>query len=200
MKNKKRWIVPAIILLILLIAIGGYAAYYFYAFTQLKITDVGVSEFTDFSLKGFSFNGYIDVHNPNLIAVNINRIDLSVIFEPTDQKLVSGYLPGEKLPAKQVTRIPFQQNISWAPALSLVLQLATSKEPANLVLSGNIFVTEKIKLPFVYKVDVREYFKQYAEQYIESQKKTVVEKIEERYGGTVGAIAEHVAGYLPKLI
>ena len=200
MKNKKRWIVPAIILLILLIAIGGYAAYYFYAFTQLKITDVEVSEFTDFSLKGFSFNGYIDVHNPNLIAVKINRIDMSIIFEPTDQKLVSGYLPSEKLPAKQVTRIPFQQNISWAPALSLVLQLATSKEPANLVLSGNIFVTEKIKLPFVYKVDVREYFKQYAEQYIESQKKTVVEKIEERYGGTVGAIAEHVAGYLPKLI
>ena len=99
-----------------------------------------------------------------------------------------------------MTRIPFQQNISWAPALSLVLQLATSKEPANLVLSGNIFVTDKIKLPFVYKVNVREYFQQYAEQYIESQKKTVVEKIEERYGGTVGAIAKHVAGYLPKLI
>jgi len=200
MKKKKRWIVPAVILLILLIAVGGYIAYYFYAFTQLKITDVEISEFTDFSLKGFSFNGYIDVHNPNLIAVNINRIDLSVIFEPTDQKLASGYLQGEKLPAKQVTRIPFQQNISWAPALSLVLQLATSKEPANIVLSGNIFVTDKIKLPFVYKIDVREYFQQYAEQYIESQKKTVVDKIEERYGGTLGAIAEHVAGYLPKLI
>jgi len=200
MKKKKKWIVPVVILLILLIAIGGYVAYYFYAFTQLKITDVEVSEFTDFSLKGFSFNGYIDVHNPNLIAVNINRIDLSVIFEPTDQKLASGYLQGEKLPAKQVTRIPFQQNISWAPALSLVLQLATSKEPANLVLSGNIFVTDKIKLPFVYKVDVREYFQQYAEQYIESQKQNVVETIEEKYGTTLGAIAEHVAGYLPKLI
>jgi len=175
MKKKKRWIIPVVILLVLLIAVGGYAAYYFYAFTQLKITDVKISEFTDFSLKGFSFAGYIDVHNPNLIAVNINRIDLSVIFEPTDQKLASGYLQGEKLPAKQVTRIPFQQNISWAPALSLVLQLATSKEPANMVLSGNIFMTEKIKLPFVYKVDVREYFKQCAEQYIESKKESFVE-------------------------
>ena len=200
MKKKKRWIVPVVILLILLIAIGGYIAYYFYAFTQLKITDVEISEFTDFSLRGFSFAGYIDVHNPNFISVKINRIDLSVIFEPTDQKLASGYLQGEKLPAKQVTRIPFQQNISWAPALSLVLQLATSKEPANIVLSGNIFVTEKIKLPFVYKVDVREYFKQYAEQYIESKKESVVETIEEKYGKTLGAIAEHVAGYLPKLI
>ncbi|MBW3001657.1 LEA type 2 family protein [Candidatus Woesearchaeota archaeon] len=200
MKKQKRWIVPVVILLILLIAIGGYAAYYFYAFTQLKVTDVKISQFTDFSLKGFSFVGFIDVYNPNLISVKINRIDLSVVFEPTDQKLASGFLQGEKLPAKQVTRIPFQQNISWAPALSLVLQLATSKEPANIVLTGNVFVTDEIKLPFVYKVDIREYFKRYADEYIASQKKSVVEKIEERYGETVGAIAEHVAGYLPKLI
>ncbi|MBW3004660.1 LEA type 2 family protein [Candidatus Woesearchaeota archaeon] len=200
MKKQKRWTVPVVILLILLIAIGGYVAYYFYAFTQLKVTDVEISKFTDFSLKGFSFVGYIDVYNPNFISVKIEKIDMSVIFEPTDQKLVSGFLQGEKLPAKQVTRIPFQQNISWAPALSLVLQLATSKEPANIVLAGNVFVTKDITLPFVYKVDVREYFKKYAEEYVESQKKSVVEKIEERYGETVGAIAERVAGYIPKLI
>jgi hypothetical protein len=200
MTQKKRWIVPLVIVLIILAGVGGYFGYYFYALTQLKITDVEISEFTEFNLKGFSFNGHIDMYNPSLISVSIKQIEYAVIFEPTDQLLSSGVLEGTKLPSKQITRIPFQKSINWAPALSLMIQLVTEDQPANIVFTGKVFVTDKTAIPFVYKVDVRAYFEKYVQEYLESQKQSVVDKIEERYGKTIGTIAEHVAGYLPQII
>lgn len=200
MKNhKKKWLVPALVAVAVILVVAGYFAYYSYALKQLRITDMAVSEFTEFSLAGFSFIGYFDVYNPGMISVNIDRIDYSVYFEPTQDLLASGYLEGEKLPAKQVTRIPFHQRVSWAPAVSLILQMAASKEPANIVLSGNVHITENILLPFMYKYDIKALFKQYAEQYIESQKQGAVDKIEEKYGKTAGIVAEHIAGYLPEI-
>ena len=170
MKKEKRWIIPVVILVILIICAAGYIAYYFYAFTQLKITDVDVAKLEDFSLKGFTFSGYIDMYNPNLISVKIRSIEYSIVFEPTDQALSAGVLNGTVLPSKEITRVPFKKSINWAPALSLVLQLATSQEPANIVFSGQVFVTEKITLPFIYKIDLRPYFDKYAREYIESKK------------------------------
>lgn len=200
MQKKKRWLVPIIILTLILAAVLGYVGYYFYAFTQLQITNVGLSSFDEFSLKSVSFSGYIDVNNPNLISVKINRIEYGVIFEPTGQLLTTGAIEGKKLPSKQVTRMPFHENISWAPAIALLVRLVKEKdEPINIVLSGNVYVTEKIKLPFVYKVDVREYFKKYVEEYLASQKEQIVEKVTEtvgeKYGKIAGAIAERIAGY-----
>ena len=188
------------VILVLLAAVGGYAGYYFYALTQLKITNVKIAEFTEFNLKGFSFNGYIDMYNPSLISVKITQVEYAVIFEPTNQLLASGILEGTKLPSKQITRIPFHKNINWAPALSLIIQLVTDNQPANIVFTGKVFITDKTMIPFVYKVDVRAYFEKYVQEYLESQKKSVVEKIEDKYGKTIGTIAEHVAGYLPSLI
>ncbi|MBW2986629.1 LEA type 2 family protein [Candidatus Woesearchaeota archaeon] len=197
MKKEKRWIIPVVIIIIILLCVAGYAAYYFYAFTQLKITDVNVNSMDDFSLKGFTFSGYIDLYNPSWISVKVTQIDYEIVFEPTAQLLSAGSLEGTSLPAGKVTRVPFQKTINWAPALSLVLQLATSKEPANIVFAGQVQVTEKVKLPFVYKVDLRTYFEAYAKEYIESKKETALDTIEEKYGKTVGAIAEHIASYLP---
>ena len=197
MKKEKRWIIPVVILAIIILCAAGYIGYYFYAFTQLKITDVDVDKFSDFSLKGFTFSGYIDMYNPSLISVKTQKIEYQILFEPTDQVLSAGMLNGTTLPSKEITRVPFQKSINWAPALSLVLQLATSQEPANIVFSGQVFVTEKIQLPFIYKIDLRPYFEKYAKEQIEAQKESVVEKIEETYGKTIGAIAERIAGYLP---
>ena len=195
MHNKKRWLVPVIILVLVIAAVLGYAGYYFYAFTQLQITDIGVTKLTDLSLKGFSFSGYLDISNPNFISVSIKRVEYGIVFEPTSQLLSSGMLEGRKLAPKQATRIPFHENISWAPALSLVIQLGTSKEPVNIIFSGNVYMTEKIKIPFIYKIDVREYLV----QYVESQKQETVDKavqtVEEKYGKIAGTIAERVAGF-----
>lgn len=195
MKKEKRWIIPAVIILAILLAIAGYVGYYFYAFSQLSIAGMGVEQITDFNLKGFSFSGYISVYNPNFISVNIQGVEYNVVFEPTEQLLTRGALEGRKLPAKQVTQIPFQKTVNWAPALSMVIQLVASEEPLNVVMAGNVFVTDNIKLPFVYKVDVREYFVKHVEQQKEEVIESAVEKIEERYGKTVGAIAEHLVGY-----
>jgi LEA14-like dessication related protein len=200
MPKKKRWLVPVIILALVIAAVLGYAGYYFYAFTQLQVAKVGVSSLDEFSMKSFSFSGYIDVNNPNRISVKINRIEYGVIFEPTGQLPTTGTLEGRTLPSKQVTRLPFHENISWAPAISLLVKLITEKEePINLVVSGNVYVTEKIKLPFVYKLDVREYFKRYVEEYLASQKEQVVAKVTEtvgeKYGKIAGQIAEQIAGY-----
>ena|GEM_PF-5627679 len=194
---KKRWIIPIVLLIIILLGVVGYFVYYFYAFTQLKIADVGVTNLTDFSLKGFSFSGHISVYNPNFISVSVKQVEYDIVFEPTGQLLSAGILEGKKLPSKQITEIPFHKTINWAPALSMVIQLVTSKEPANVVFSGRVIVTETIKLPFEYKLDLRPYF----QKVVEEQKETAVEKavqtLEEKYGKTVGAIAEHVARYLP---
>ena len=195
MKKEKRRIIPTVIILVILIAIAGYVGYYFYAFSQLSIAGMGVDQITDFNLKGFSFSGHIAVMNPNFISVSIQGIEYNVVFEPTEQVLTKGVLEGRKLPAKEVTNIPFQKTVNWAPALSMVLQLVASEEPLNVVLAGNVFVTENIKLPFVYKVDVREYFVKYVEEQKDEVIESAVDKIEERYGKTVGAIAEHLVGY-----
>ena len=197
MKKEKRWLIPVVVIIILLLCTAGYIAYYFYSFTQLKITDIKVDSLDDFSLKGFTFSGYIDLHNPSLISVKVTQIDYNIVFEPTNQLLSAGSLEGTSLPAGKITRVPFQKTINWAPALSLVLQLATSNEPANIIFAGQVQVTEKISLPFVYKVDLRAYFEAHAKEYLESKKESALDTIEEKYGKTIGAIAEHIAGYLP---
>jgi hypothetical protein len=200
MKKKKKWIIPVVIVVVILLAVAGYYGYYFYALSQLQVTDVHLKKFTEFSLKGFSFDGSIELYNPSLISVTVEKIDYQVIFEPTQQVLSVDSIPEKVVPARNSARIPFNKSIRWAPALSLILELATSDKPVNVMLVGDVKVTESIHLPFVYKIDVREYLKQYAEQYYESQKQSVVERIEEKYGTAAGAIAERVAGYLPKLI
>ncbi|MBW2973117.1 LEA type 2 family protein [Candidatus Woesearchaeota archaeon] len=194
---KKRWIIPIVLLIIILIGVVGYFVYYFYAFTQLKIADVSVTNLTDFSLKGFSFSGHISVYNPNLISVSIKQVEYDIVFEPTGQLLSAGILEGKKLPSKQITEIPFQKTINWAPALSMVIQLVTSNEPANIVLSGKVIVTETIKLPFEYKLDLRPYFQKVVEEQKQATVEKAVETLEEKYGKTVSAIAEHIAKYLP---
>ncbi|MEM4263955.1 MAG: LEA type 2 family protein [Candidatus Woesearchaeota archaeon] len=201
MKKKKRWLIPVIILVLLTAAVLGYVGYYFYSFTQLQIANVGLSSLDEFSLKSVSFSGYIDVNNPNLISVKIDRVEYGVVFEPTGQLLTTGILEGRKLPSKQITRMPFHENISWAPAIALLVRLVKEKEePINIVITGNVYVTEKIKLPFVYKIDIREYFKKYVEEYLASQKEQVVEKVTEtigeKYGKIAGEIAERIAGFL----
>lgn len=195
MKKEKRLLFPIFIVALILLAVIGYAGYYFYSFTQLQVTDVSVTKLTDLSIKGFSFSGHIEVYNPNLISVSIKRIEYGVVFEPTSQLLSSGILEGRKLPSKQAVRVPFHENISWAPALSLILQLVTSKEPVNIVFSGNVYVTEKIKIPFIYKMDVREYLVQYVESQKQETVQKAVETVEEKYGKVAGAIAERIAGY-----
>lgn len=200
MKKKKKWITPVVIVIIILLAIAGYYGYYFYALSQLQITDVHLNELTEFSLQGFAFDGAIELYNPCFIDVTVEKIDYRIIFEPTQQVLSVGSIPETVVPAVNYTTIPFSKSVRWAPALSLILDLAASDQPVNVAIVGDVTVTESIHLPFVYKIDVREYLKDYANKYYESQKQDVVGKIEERYGKTVGAIAEHVAGYLPKLI
>lgn len=199
MKKEKRWIIPAIVLLVILLAVGVYAGYYFYAFSQLKITDIEFTQIDNFDLKGFSFSGNIDLENPNFISVKINHIEYGVVFEPTNQLLTAGRIDGAKLSAKKVTSIPFHKTVNWAPALSLVIQLVTSKEPINVAFTGHVFVTDNVKLPFMYKFDLRDYFEEYVAQHQEAAVESVVEKIEERYGKTIGAIAEQIAGYLPDI-
>ncbi|MBD3303574.1 hypothetical protein GF343_00350 [Candidatus Woesearchaeota archaeon] len=200
MKKKKKWITPVVIIVILLLAVTGYYGYYFYALSQLQVTDVHLNELTEFSMQGFAFDGSIELYNPCLIDVTVEKIDYRIIFEPTQQVLSVGSIPENVVPAGNYTIIPFSKSIRWAPALSLVLGLATSDQPVNIAVIGDVAVTESIHLPFVYKMDVREYLKDYANKYYESQKQAVVEKVEEKYGRTAGAIAEHVAGYLPGLI
>jgi len=200
MKKKKKWITPVVIIVIILLAVAGYYGYYFYALSQLQITDVHLNELTEFSLQGFAFDGAIELYNPCFIDVTVEKIDYQIIFEPTQQVLSVGSISETVVPAANYTTIPFSKSIRWAPALSLILDLAASDQPVNIAIVGDVAVTESIHLPFVYKMDVREYLKDYANKYYESQKQDVVEKIEERYGRTVGAIAERVAGYLPKLI
>lgn len=196
MKKEKRWIIPVIVLAVLIVCATGGFAYYMYALTQLKITDIDIDAISDFSLKGFTLSGYVDMYNPSFIAIKTKRVEYSIVFEPTSQVLSSGILDGTRLPSKEIKRVPFQKNINWAPALSLILRLAASKEPANVVFTGNVFVTEKIKLPFAYKIDLRPYIETYARDYIESQKESVVDRIQEKYGKTVGAMAGFVAKYL----
>lgn len=192
---KRKWVIPLVIVVVLLLGVLGYAGYYFYAFTQLEIRDVAVGSITDFSLKGFSFRGYIDIYNPNLISVTIKHIEYGVVFEPTSQLLSKGVLAGGKLPANAITRIQFNKSINWAPALSLIVQLVTNKEPANIIFSGQVFVTEKIKLPFVYKLDVRSYFEQFVQEKKQEVVDQAVETVEERYGKIAGDIVKRIAGY-----
>jgi len=171
--------------------------YYFHSLSQLKIESVKVNSLDDFSLNGFTFSGYIDLYNPSWLSLKVMQIDYNIVFEPTEQILSSGSLQGTELASRSTTRVPFKKTINWAPALSLVVQLATSKAPANIIFAGQVHITESVNLPFVYKLDIRDYFDSYAKEYLESKKESAIETIEEKYGKTVGAIAEHIANYLP---
>lgn len=197
MKTQKQWIIPVLILAVILLLIAGYYLYYFHSLSQLKIETVKVNSLNDFSLKGFTFSGYIDLYNPSLLSLKIMQIDYNIVFEPTEQILAAGSLQGTELESRSTTRVPFQKTINWAPALSLVVQLATSKAPVNIIFAGQVHITDSVKLPFVYKMDIRDYFDSYAQEYLESKKESAIETIEEKYGKTVGAIAGHIADYLP---
>lgn len=199
-KKQKRWLIPVAVIVIILLAVAGYFGYYFYALSQLRITGVHVDRLSEFNLQGFSFAGAVDLYNPSLISVTVEKIDYRIIFEPTQQILSVGSIPEKAVPARNTTSIPFSKSIRWAPAVSMILELATSDQPVNIVIVGDVVISESVHLPFVYKLDVRDYLRQYAEQYYESQKESAVETVEEKYGRTAGMIAEKIAGYLPKLL
>lgn len=164
---KKQVAVAALLIFLIVAAVGSYIGAYAYSASKVEIRDVRVTEFTDITLEGAQLNGVVELYNGGIVSVSIERIDYRLVLEGKNLELVSGTIVGGDIPAGQSVNYGVSNRVSWAPTAELALQLLTS-EKATAKLEGNVLLKKTwlvdIAVPFEREIPLDNYLNQFIKQ------------------------------------
>jgi len=149
------------ILIIIVIAAGGYLFYQAQGIQDLRVEDFQISEPKNITENSFTIDGKIIVNNPSGLTIPIGKLTYRAILKDTNEVIGRGSLPKFKLTKRATTEIPFSQTFTFERQKAIQLAQQPSV-PVTMIMeiTADLIVTERV-IPFEIEIDIKPHIGQY---------------------------------------